>query len=101
MKMELLRTSIGRVRWVGWLEGVSWLILLFVAMPMKYMAANPAWVKVVGPIHGALFVALMLVVGIAWIDKSLKFKQALFVMIASVVPFGTFLMDRHLARASD
>ena len=101
MKWNLLRTSIGRVRWVGWLEGVSWLVLLFVAVPLKYMAENPILVKVVGPIHGALFVALMLVVGIAWIDKSLKFKQALFVMVASVVPFGTFLLDRHLARARD
>ncbi|MFM2241746.1 MAG: hypothetical protein RLZ97_601 [Verrucomicrobiota bacterium] len=101
MKLDLLKTPIGRVRWVGWVEGVSWLVLLFVAMPMKYVAENPAWVKVVGPIHGALFVALMLVVGIAWIDKSLKFRQALLVMVASVVPFGTFWMDRHLARASD
>ncbi|MCU0795955.1 MAG: DUF3817 domain-containing protein [Akkermansiaceae bacterium] len=101
MKLELLKTSVGRVRWVGWVEGVSWLVLLFVAMPMKYVGNDPSAVKLVGPIHGALFVALMLVVGIAWLEKALGFKQAVMVMVASVIPFGTFWIDRKLARASD
>ena len=101
MKFELLKCPVGRVRWVGWIEGVSWLVLLGVAMPLKYIGGDPIAVKVVGPVHGGLFIGLMLVVGLAWLEKALSFKLAFMVMVASVIPFGTFWIDRRLVRAGD
>ena len=52
----MLSTPIGRLRLVGILEGISFLVLLGIAMPLKYLAGQPEAVKVVGWAHGALFV---------------------------------------------
>lgn len=87
------------LRYIALAEGVSWLALLFIAMPLKYMAGNPLAVKYVGMTHGLLFIALvvllMLVLQERLISKSLGVK----VFIASLVPFGTFVVDRKLKAA--
>jgi integral membrane protein len=79
-------------------EGVSFLILLFVAMPMKYFMGMPEVVRVVGSIHGVLFI---LYVGLlAWIHFTQRwpFMFSLYALIASVVPFGTFMLDKQLRK---
>src|SRR5690606_39635762 len=53
--MNWIKSSIGRLRVIGWWEGVSFLVLLGVAMPLKYLAGQPAAVQVVGMAHGVLF----------------------------------------------
>jgi integral membrane protein len=58
--LKSLTTSIGRFRLIALTEGVSFLILLFIAMPMKYLWHNPSAVRTVGSIHGALFVLYVL-----------------------------------------
>lgn len=85
-------------RRVALAEGVSFLILLLVAMPLKY-AGGIAWpVKVVGWAHGVLFVAFL---ALAFEAKSIlnkNFGWLLISFIASLVPFGTFWLDRQLEK---
>ncbi|HEY8936404.1 MAG TPA: DUF3817 domain-containing protein [Cyclobacteriaceae bacterium] len=54
--IKFFNTNIGRLRLLGILEGLSLIILIFVAMPVKYMLGNPVLVKSIGPVHGVLFI---------------------------------------------
>jgi integral membrane protein len=81
-------------RKVAFIEGISFLVLLFIAMPLKYLADSPATVRIVGGIHGALFVAFM-VLGVAVMyvyKKNLLWLTTAF--FASILPFGTFIMEK-------
>jgi integral membrane protein len=94
-----LRRIVDRVRIVGMAEGVSWLLLL-AAMPLKYQFGNPMGVKIMGPIHGALFVLLLCVIFQAWEKKALSFGKAVMVFIASLIPFGPFFINHSLAKGT-
>ncbi len=76
-------------------EGISFIVLLFIAMPLKYWANMPMAVRIVGSLHGILFVAFVV---LAWEAKS-EYKKdwAWFgkAMLASLLPFGTFVMDKQ------
>jgi integral membrane protein len=87
---------IKRLRIIGFLEGVSYLILLFISMPLKYLFHYPQAVLVNGWIHGALFVLFALAVLQAWIVCRWAFKRAFVAGLLSLVPFGTFLFDKTL-----
>lgn len=93
-----LRDPVGRVRAVGMVEGVSYLILL-VCSVIKRVADMPLGVQIFGPIHGALFLLLILVIFNAWGNKALSFKLSLLAFVASLLPFGPFLIDRKLAKS--
>ncbi|WP_180085758.1 MULTISPECIES: DUF3817 domain-containing protein [Acinetobacter] len=90
--------NIKTLRLVGLFEGISFLLLLFIAMPVKYMMDNPILVKYVGMGHGVLFV-LFLVVLFAVCEKQ-KWSLNMFLMglIASILPFGPFLFDLKLKK---
>lgn len=91
---NLFNTSIGRFRLVGLLEGISLLILLFVAMPIKYVGHNPYWVKTIGPIHGALFLLFVIMSFQIAAEYGWKFKDTTWkILLSSFLPFGTFYMD--------
>ena len=77
-------------------EGTSFVILLFIAMPMKYMMGMPRAVRVVGSIHGLLF--LLYVAQLARLRTSYQWDNRfpLQAFIASILPFGTFLFDKYL-----
>jgi integral membrane protein len=81
-------------KWVARGEGISLLVLLFIAMPLKYIWDDPSWVKVVGMIHGVLFVAY--VAWAIWIYLELKWsiKRLALVVLASIIPFGTFYVEK-------
>ncbi len=79
-------------------EGVSYLLLLGVAMPLKYVWDWPLAVKYVGWAHGVLFIGLALLVLIGMIQVKLPFKTAVIVGIASLLPAGPFFADRLLRR---
>ena len=96
--IALLSTSLGRLRVVGIAEGISFLALLGIAMPLKYMAGMPMAVRIVGSLHGALFVLYAMVLLIAWLDRGWSFGKAVALFFASVVPFGPFIAERSLAR---
>ena len=84
------------VRTVGKVEGLSYLLLLGIAMPLKYMAGMPMAVSIVGLIHGVLFVAFVGVLFVAWLKTPLTMKWAIYAFIASLLPFGPFVIDKHL-----
>lgn len=94
-------TSPARLRLVAFVEGLSYLVLLGVAMPLKYWAGMPLAVRIVGSLHGFLFVALMLLVLEGWRGRGKPFAWAVRIGIASVVPLGTFFLDRELAADDD
>jgi integral membrane protein len=91
-------TFVRALRQLAIVEGVSTLVLFFVAMPLKYFAGMPLAVTVAGSIHGLLFVALviMLLIAIAKVPISLGLAAA--GLVAAVVPGGPFLLERRLAR---
>ncbi len=88
------------VRLVGWLEAVSFLLLLFVAMPLKYLASQPLGVRVLGPIHGALFVAYVALVLVAARSERWDLGKVTTLIVASLLPFGPFFTERTLRSAS-
>jgi integral membrane protein len=99
MLSSLLRTSLGRLRAVGFLEGISFLLLLGIAMPLKYLAHEPAAVRIVGMAHGVLFVLYVLLVLQVSLEHSWSWRKALLALVVSVVPFGTFWAEKRLFKA--
>jgi integral membrane protein len=93
------KTTLGWLRGVGYLEGLSFLILLGIAMPLKYFADLPDAVAVVGMAHGVLFVLYLAVIAYALIVRHLTLKNAVLAVAAAFLPFGPFLLDRRLRRA--
>ncbi len=87
------------LRAVSLIEGVSYLLLLLVAMPMKYLGDLPWAVSVVGMAHGLLFIMLWLLVAAAW-AKGLPTRLAAWTLVASILPAGPFFMDGKLKRYS-
>lgn len=81
-------------RGISLLEGLSLLVLLFIAMPLKYIWGNPEYVRVVGMAHGLLFVAYILFAIMTKFELNWKVKTLLIVFAASVIPFGTFYIDK-------
>lgn len=82
------------MRSLGLVEGISTLILFFIAMPMKYFAGIEHAVRWPGRIHGGLFVLLGLAVAFCWWKAKWPIKRPIKVMVAAVFPFGPFLIDR-------
>lgn len=89
---------LARFRSIAWIEGLSFLALLFVAMPLKYYAGIPLAVRVVGMAHGLLFIAYVVLVGLLLASGTFSFTRAAWALLMSVVPFGTFVLERQLAR---
>lgn len=91
-------SSLSRFRIIALLEGISFLILLFIAMPLKYMAGLPLMVKYVGWAHGALFILFILALIPLAIERSWSWKNVSWSFLASLLPFGTFVLDAKLLR---
>ncbi len=85
---------------MGTVEGLSTLVLFGLAMPLKYMANMPMAVRIVGSLHGFLFVTLAMMLMLAIkkvpIPRSLAFAG----IVAAIIPFGPFIFDRWLARVA-
>lgn len=84
------------LRKLALIEGMSFLVLLFLAMPLKYLAGYPAAVKWVGWIHGVLFMAFALLLAYVFFSRRWPFFRGVLVFTAALVPFGPFLIDRRL-----
>jgi integral membrane protein len=97
MEFNMLASALGRFRLVALLEGTSYLLLLLVAVPLKRLAGMPLAVTIVGSIHGALFLAFMVVLLHVWIEQKWAPKKAALAFVASVLPGGAFWFDRHIA----
>ena len=79
---------------IALLEGTSLLILLGFAMPMKYFFQEPIFVKTIGMAHGLLFIAYLILAVMQKIASNWSLKTLAIVSIASVLPFGTFYVDK-------
>jgi integral membrane protein len=92
------------VKWfkiAGWLETASFLILLLIAMPMKYMMGEPALVKLMGSIHGGLFMVYVLMAFIAADRLSWSPKVRFHSLIAAIVPMGPIWFDKKYLGGAD
>jgi len=97
--MNLFKTNIGRLRIIGFLEGVSLLALVFIGMPLKHYFDNPSLVKTIGPIHGALFLLFIFNTLSVAVDKGWQFKTITWkVLLACMIPFGTFYIDHKILK---
>lgn len=90
--------SIRNLRVIGIAEGISFLVLLCIAMPLKYMMDMPLAVKYVGWAHGLLFILYIPAVLLARKAMQWNFFQVLVALAASLVPLGTFFLDRQLSK---
>ena len=90
--------ALRRLRLVALLEGVSFLVLLFIAMPLKYLADQPLAVRIAGSIHGGLFLIFLAALYRAGGVCRWPWRRSLHAFVASIVPFGTFVFDRSLRR---
>jgi integral membrane protein len=91
-------TALRQLRLVALLEGTSFLALLFIAMPLKYLADLPIAVRIVGSVHGGLFLMFLAVLYRAGSARGWPYRRWLIAFVSSVVPFGTFMFDRSLRR---
>lgn len=88
-----------RFRWISLIEGSSFLILLFIAMPLKYIFEMPLAVTYIGWAHGILFIIYIYMVFPTAKSLNWNFSRTLFALIASILPFGPFIFDRNLKKS--
>ena len=81
-------------RLISFLEGISYLLLLFIAVPIKYLQEDATYVKMLGMPHGILFMGYIILAIL--IQKQMKWnlKTMGIVVLASIIPFGTFYVDK-------
>lgn len=95
--MNLFKTKAGRLRILAIMEGISLLILVFIAVPLKYGMENPGLVKLMGPVHGTLFLLFLFNTLSVGVEQQWKFKKTTWkVILACFIPFGTFYIDRKI-----
>lgn len=91
-----LRTDLGRFRLVSLIEGISYVVLLGVAMPLKYAAGIPQAVRIVGMAHGVLFVGFGVALFAVATNRDWPWRKSAIAMIAAIVPLGAFWLERRL-----
>jgi len=81
-------------------EGISYIALIFVAMPLKYFADMPLAVKYTGWVHGLLFMCYVVMVIMCFLEYKWKFGKTILVFFASLLPFAPFYVDKRLKEES-
>ncbi|MFD2823552.1 DUF3817 domain-containing protein [Lacinutrix iliipiscaria] len=81
-------------RLIAFLEGLSYILLLFIAVPVKYIQGDPEYVKLLGMPHGLLFVSYIALAIVLSMTFNWKKKILWIVLLASIIPFGTFYIDK-------
>jgi len=81
-------------RIISFLEGVSYLLLLFVAVPIKYFQGDASYVKILGMPHGVLFMSYVVLAIVIKKQMQWNLKNLGIVVLASIIPFGTFYVDK-------
>jgi len=87
-------SDLQKFRIINKIEGYSFLLLLFVAMPLKYIFGFPIATKIAGMLHGILFIAFIYQLVMATDETPLSKKEAFAFFIASVIPFGSFYTEK-------
>ena len=100
--LRFFSTKVGRLRLIGFLEGISLLLLLGIAVPRKYAFGDPSLVKMLGPVHGFFFVVFVINTLSVGIEYKWRFSEITWkVLVACMVPFGTFYIDYRILRKMD
>ena len=97
---QVKERSIKQLRWIGNAEGISFLVLLFISMPLKYIFGYPMVVKVNGWVHGCLFVVYIASVFRTAYFIKWDYQRIGIALAASFIPFATFILDKKLQRNS-
>jgi integral membrane protein len=85
-------------RITAWLEGISFLVLLFIAMPFKYFFEMPILVTIIGMLHGVLFLLYLMMAFLIKNERNWDLKSFSLICLASVLPFGTFYVEKKYLR---
>ena len=85
-------------RVVAFLEGVSYILLLFIAVPIKYWGGDEQWVKLLGMPHGVLFVGYILMAILLKGEQNWNSIEFITILICSILPFGTFYVDKKFLK---
>ncbi|WP_166966563.1 DUF3817 domain-containing protein [Yeosuana marina] len=93
-------TFLNIFRLVALLEGISYILLLFIATPIKYLAEDPTYVKLLGMPHGLLFIGYLILAFMFRNETNWNKLQFTSVLVASIIPFGTFYVDRKYLKNS-
>jgi integral membrane protein len=96
--MIIMSQALKLFRTISYIEGLSFLLLLGIAMPLKYMFEMPMPVTVTGWIHGILFILYFVVLAYVMFVEKWSFVKAVIAAIASVIPFGPFIFDAKLIK---
>lgn len=94
----MLRTRIGRFRITAFLEGISFILILAVSMPLKYYYDMPGPNQVIGMAHGLLFVLYCVQALTLTFENKWPFKSLFILFVASILPFGTFYFVPRVLR---
>jgi integral membrane protein len=92
----MFKTALHRFRIISFIEGLSYLVLLFIAMPIKYIGENPYPVKIIGMAHGVLFILFMIFLFESLRKYNWEHKFSLRLFIYSLLPFGSFAIEKKI-----
>ncbi len=95
---DLKSHPINRIRLMSFLDGISFLVLLGIAMPLKYLAGEPLAVRIVGSIHGVFFLGLCAALLDGLVRKKISFQWCCLVFLCAFFPFAPFFLDRKLRK---
>ena len=90
------KTTLEKFRLINFIEGISFILLVFAAMPLKYMAGIAIATKIMGMIHGVLFITWIVLLASAHDKYKFKTKFSALLFVASLIPFGTTFTDKML-----
>lgn len=92
-------SALSRLRLVGWLEGSSLLLLVGFAVPLKYIFDMPVLVRIIGPVHGILFLLFIFQAISTGIEQQWEFRKTTWkALVACLIPFGTFYINARLLK---
>ena len=92
----MIKNALQKFRFMGFVEGGSLLVLLFLAMPLKYFFGFPEAVSVVGAIHGGLFTLYCLMIAYMTFVAKWPFRFSVAAVAVAFIPFGNFVLDKRL-----
>ena len=94
LQKKIMVSFLNVFRFVAFFEGVSYILLLFIATPIKYLFEEPKYVKLLGMPHGLLFIMYIIIAYMFKSEANWSKNQFGSVLLASIIPFGTFYIDR-------
>ncbi len=89
--ITMKKTDFTLLRWAALFEGTSLLLLVLIAVPLKYFAEMPIGVKIIGPLHGILFLVFITLLFMHYAKRDISAGKTIIGLIASFIPTGTFI----------